>query len=113
MLNRENLQKFIDKYQTNEKNIIREYLQHSFLANLYKLKDSEKLLFKGGTALRFVFSSPRFSEDLDFTGQGIFHHREIDELFISAMSEVEKMGINVYELILKESYPFFYPPATI
>lgn len=95
MLSRDDLQKFTNKYQTIEKNVAREYLQHLFLANLYKIKGSEKLMFKGGTALRIAFLSPRFSEDLDFTGQNIYHYQEIDELFISALSEVGKMGIEV------------------
>lgn len=95
MLTLENLQEFIDKFQTNERNVVREYVQHLFLAGLYKAKGAEKLLFKGGTALRFVFRSPRFSEDLDFTGQNIYQHREIDDLFLEALSEVEKIGINI------------------
>ncbi len=31
-------------------NIVREYVQHLFLTELYQLPESEKLLFKGGTA---------------------------------------------------------------
>jgi len=102
MLSRDDLQKFTDKYQTSERNIVREYLQHLFLANLYRSAGAEKLLFKGGTALRIAFLSPRFSEDVDFTGQNIYHHQEIDELFVSALSEVGRMGISVY---VKEAKP--------
>lgn len=95
MLTSENLQEFINKLQTSEKNVVREYIQHLFLANLYKSAGSEKLLFKGGTALRFIYLSPRFSEDLDFTGQGIYRHQEIDNLFLDALAELEKVGINI------------------
>lgn len=95
MLTSENLQEFIKKFQTSEKNVVREYLQHLFLSALYKSKGAEKLLFKGGTALRFIFHSPRFSEDVDFTGQSIYYHGEIDDLFVNALSELEKMGINI------------------
>jgi predicted nucleotidyltransferase component of viral defense system len=95
MLTLENLKEFIDKYQTNERNIVREYIQHLFLAALYRMTGAEKLLFKGGTALRIIFNSPRFSEDLDFTGQGIYQHKEIDELFINALLDLEKAGINI------------------
>ncbi|MBN1444929.1 MAG: nucleotidyl transferase AbiEii/AbiGii toxin family protein [Candidatus Omnitrophica bacterium] len=59
------------QYKTTEINIAREYVQHLFLSSLYREKSSEKVLFKGGTALRIVFQSPRFSEDLDFSGFGI------------------------------------------
>ncbi|MGB9613183.1 MAG: nucleotidyl transferase AbiEii/AbiGii toxin family protein [Candidatus Margulisiibacteriota bacterium] len=102
MLNIENLKEFIKKYQTNPRNIVREYVQSLFLSNLYKIDGAEKLLFKGGTALRLVYLSPRFSEDIDFTGQGIYHHAEIDDLFIEALSQVAQAGINIY---FKEAKP--------
>jgi predicted nucleotidyltransferase component of viral defense system len=95
MLTQENLREFIDKFQTNERNIVREYIQHLFLSALYKFKEAERLLFKGGTALRFIFHSPRFSEDIDFTGQNIYHHREIDEIFLGTLLELEKTGVSI------------------
>jgi len=95
MLTEETLQEFTKRFQTSEKNIAREYVQHLLLSGLYKAKGSENLLFKGGTALRIVFQSPRFSEDLDFTGQNIFHYKDIDSLFLEALSEVEKTGIPI------------------
>jgi len=102
MLNLENLEQFIKKYQTRPRNIVREYIQNLFLSNLYKIDGAEKLLFKGGTALRLAYLSPRFSEDIDFTGQGIYHHAEIDNLFIESLSQVEKTGIDIY---FKEAKP--------
>ncbi len=102
MLNIENLKEFTDKNQTRLENIIREYIQHLFLSSLYKIKGSEKLLFKGGTALKFIYNSPRFSEDLDFDGQNIHQNKLIDDLFIETISEVEKIGI---EIGLKEAKP--------
>lgn len=47
--------------------IEREYWQLLFLQRLYLTKTSETVFFKGGTAVRFLFGSFRFSEDLDFT----------------------------------------------
>lgn len=102
MLNLENLEQFIKKYQTRPRNIVREYIQNLFLENLYKIDGAEKLLFKGGTALRLAYLSPRFSEDVDFTGQGIHHHTEIDDLFIESLSRVAKAGIDIY---FKEAKP--------
>lgn len=95
MLTLENLNEFTRKFQTIPKNIVREYIQHLFLSRLYKISEAEKLLFKGGTALKIIYGSPRFSEDLDFTGRNIFQCREIDELFIIALSEIEKIGIKI------------------
>lgn len=52
----------IDKYS-----ILREIIQISFLEELYRLPSSKGLFFKGGTALKILFGSNRYSEDLDFT----------------------------------------------
>ena len=52
----------IDRYT-----ILREYVQVLFLDNLYQARTSRKIIFKGGTALKILFGSPRFSEDLDFS----------------------------------------------
>ncbi|MDP1760196.1 MAG: nucleotidyl transferase AbiEii/AbiGii toxin family protein, partial [Candidatus Woesebacteria bacterium] len=68
MISIEILEKLSRQYQMGIfPNVVREYFQHIFLGELYKLPNSEKLLFKGGTALRIVYGSPRFSEDLDFS----------------------------------------------
>lgn len=56
------------KSGTSFRNLLREYLQHLFLANFYQRRLSENYLFKGGTALKLLFGSPRFSEDIDFSG---------------------------------------------
>ncbi|MEW6407698.1 MAG: nucleotidyl transferase AbiEii/AbiGii toxin family protein [Patescibacteria group bacterium] len=102
MLSQDALKEFVKKFQTIEKNIIREYIQHIFLSSLYKIKDSEKLLFKGGTALKIIYGSPRFSEDLDFDGQNIYRYELIDNLFIETISEIEKTAIKIS---LKEAKP--------
>lgn len=95
MFTQESLKEFTDKFQTDPRNIAREYIQNLFLSSLYKIKHAEKLLFKGGTALRIIYRSPRFSEDLDFTGQNIHHAHEIDELFITVLAAIEKLGIQI------------------
>ncbi len=102
MLSLENLKEFSNKNQTRPENIVREYVQHLFLSSLYKIKESDKLLFKGGTALRIIYNSPRFSEDLDFDGQNIYQPKIIDDLFLETISEIEKTGIQVS---LKEAKP--------
>ncbi|MBI4066537.1 nucleotidyl transferase AbiEii/AbiGii toxin family protein [Candidatus Gottesmanbacteria bacterium] len=57
------------RWQTGQRNVIREYCQHAFLSALYKQRRADHLFFKGGTALRILFESPRFSEDLDFSSR--------------------------------------------
>ena len=55
------------KNKVSETVIFREYIQLFFLSQLYALKGSDKIFFKGGTALHFIYKAPRFSEDLDFS----------------------------------------------
>jgi len=43
-----------------------EILQLLLLDNIYSHSGSEKIIFQGGTALRWVYGGMRFSEDLDF-----------------------------------------------
>jgi predicted nucleotidyltransferase component of viral defense system len=51
----------------NEKKIRKsELLQLILLDNLYAQSGSERIIFQGGTALRWIYSGLRFSEDLDF-----------------------------------------------
>jgi predicted nucleotidyltransferase component of viral defense system len=51
---------------TLARNIAREYLQARILGSLQRSGAMIPLSFQGGTALRFLYSIPRYSEDLDF-----------------------------------------------
>ncbi|MGC8880710.1 MAG: nucleotidyl transferase AbiEii/AbiGii toxin family protein [Minisyncoccia bacterium] len=66
MIDKETLQDLAKELKTDLFTVSREYLQLLFLKYFYSQKESEKVYFKGGTALRFLFGSFRFSEDLDF-----------------------------------------------
>ena len=48
-------------------NRLREYLQVLVLRSLHECEAFRPLAFAGGTALRFLYALPRFSEDLDFS----------------------------------------------
>lgn len=78
--------------QTTDLNIAREYCQHLFLGAFYQEKGSERVMFKGGTALRIIYRSPRFSEDLNFSGFRI-GVREIEDWVASAAAELERNAI--------------------
>jgi len=80
--------------QTTELNIAREYCQHLFLGAFYRESGSEKVMFKGGTAFRIVYGSPRFSEDMDFSGFQT-SIREIEDWVASAAGEMERNAIPV------------------
>jgi hypothetical protein len=47
-------------------NVAREYLQARILGCMQRAGAMIPLAFHGGTALRFLYASPRYSEDLDF-----------------------------------------------
>ncbi|RJO60270.1 nucleotidyl transferase AbiEii/AbiGii toxin family protein [candidate division WS5 bacterium] len=106
MIAKEALGALARKYQTSEfPNIVREYFQHLFLSELYKLPGSEKMLFKGGTALRIIYGSPRFSEDLDFSLFGIDERlikKFTENLFINVLAKIGQAGVKVE---LKEANP--------
>ena len=67
MITKDQIDLLAKKFKINETTIFREYLQISFLSKLYAFSVSEKIFFKGGTALHLIYKMPRFSEDLDFT----------------------------------------------
>lgn len=48
------------------RNLVREYLQALILQSLQRAGAMTAIAFHGGTALRFLYSLPRYSEDLDF-----------------------------------------------
>jgi predicted nucleotidyltransferase component of viral defense system len=52
------------------RNLAREYLQALILQSLQRAGAMTALAFHGGTALRFLYTLPRFSEDLDFALEG-------------------------------------------
>ena len=97
------IQTIAKRYQTEVRIVVREYIQHSFLSALYQIKASEQLLFKGGTALRVIYASPRFSEDVDFTGVNIRSARAIEKAFIGAISQLEQSGFRMNIVEAKET----------
>src|SRR3989344_1332992 len=91
--------KLARQYQTSVfPNIIREHFQHVFLGELYKLPEAKQILFKGGTALRIIYNSPRFSEDLDFSLFEVPQNKIksfVENLFINVLDEMASAGIKV------------------
>jgi predicted nucleotidyltransferase component of viral defense system len=65
-MNESQLNQFIRKFGIVRDQILREEAEMEILSEFAKNKISASLLFYGGTALRLVYGSPRFSEDLDF-----------------------------------------------
>ena len=92
MLTNETIIKLAAKMQTSEQNVRREYFQHLFLSLFYKQEGTDKVFFKGGTALRLVYNSPRFSEDLDFDSP-LADVRSIENAIINTLVEARKDGV--------------------
>jgi predicted nucleotidyltransferase component of viral defense system len=95
MIERKILADLATKKETTFFNICREYLQNLFLAKFYQKSGSEDFLFKGGTALRLVFGSPRFSEDLDFTGikNGVSYEKILEDVLVELSLENLEVGL--------------------
>lgn len=68
---KEYIEKILEKFGHRDviyrRNILKEYLQENILYIIYRGGFFRKLVFEGGTALRFLFDLKRFSEDLDFS----------------------------------------------
>jgi predicted nucleotidyltransferase component of viral defense system len=64
-----------DEYPLQEQDfpeeILREYLQYKTLQGIFEGLEADQLSFIGGTAIRIIFSSDRFSEDIDFDNFGL------------------------------------------
>lgn len=65
-----------------------DYVQALFLQELYR--ESEGLVFKGGTFLKHAHGLDRFSEDLDFTRYGDF---QIVDVLSTAADRLERYGL--------------------
>jgi len=91
MISSETIKEFTVKNQTTELNVAREYLQNLFLSYLYQQEASEHILFKGGTALRLIHKSPRYSEDLDFTST-VTRESDIEAIIEKTLIEVNREG---------------------
>jgi len=84
MITKDQIENLSSLFQMDKFTVFREYLQLVFLSYLYQEKGAGKIFFKGGTALRLLFGSPRFSEDLDFST--VYSDKEITKL----LQELEK-----------------------
>lgn len=91
MLTNQQIKILSTKLQTTEYNIAQEYCQHLFLSIFYQQSQSEQVFFKGGTSLRVVFNSPRFSEDLDFSSN--LSIRKLRTLLEKTLKEMQHFGM--------------------
>jgi hypothetical protein len=79
----------------NGRNLVREYLQARILENLQRAGAMIPLAFHGGTALRFLYAIPRFSEDLDFALERSQSSYDFRAYLRAIQAEFEKEGYQV------------------
>jgi predicted nucleotidyltransferase component of viral defense system len=80
-----------------EKTIRRsELLQLVLLDNLYAESGSERIIFQGGTALRWVYGGMRFSEDLDFVTQ--LPAKEIEKIVERSFAKAQRACVAQFGL---------------
>lgn len=74
------------------RNLLREYLQSRILGAMQEAGAMVPLAFMGGTALRFLYRQPRFSEDLDFTLEGDRAAFDFPQLAAKVKRQLEREG---------------------
>ena len=82
------------KLQTTELNVRREYAQHLFLSYFYQQPLTDQIYFKGGTALRMLYGSPRFSEDLDFSS-ALRDVRGLEAALLETLTNIARENVAV------------------
>jgi predicted nucleotidyltransferase component of viral defense system len=92
MLNITEIEKFYpENQQVFKRNILREYLQYKILQIIFNTEYASKLSFMGGTCLRIIFGTNRYSEDLDFDNFGLTE-TEFDFLAETVAKELGEEG---------------------
>ena len=76
-------------------NTVREYLQAYILRILQDAGFFRSAAFVGGTALRFLYDMPRFSEDLDFSLNDLKNGYDFVDLMEKIKRELSLAGYNV------------------
>lgn len=88
----------------NPRGILVEYLQYELLDSLFKLKEAASFSFIGGTAIRMLQQSPRFSEDLDFDNFGLTFG-QFEQALQKTCRDMEAKGFLIeYRTVEKGAY---------
>lgn len=98
MLSLEDLKRLSAELKIDRERIAREYYELLVLNEISEKSWSKNLIFKGGTALRLAYGSPRFSDDLDFS-----YNKTIraDEIFTFAREISKKYNLKIRETVEK------------
>lgn len=98
------LTQYPENLRLHSESILKEYLQYKILNSIFNSKYSGKLAFLGGTALRIVYGSTKFSEDLDFDNFDL-NEKEFKDLSSIVGSDLSMEGLIVeISMITKNAY---------
>ena len=89
-------------FRKNPHGALVEYLQYELLDSLFKNPNSAHLSFIGGTAIRILHQSVRFSEDLDFDSFDL-SFTGFEELLTTACRDMEYKGFIIEYRIAKHN----------
>jgi predicted nucleotidyltransferase component of viral defense system len=90
MLDKETANIFAKVLKIDLFTVFREYFQLLFLKFFYQNKETSGIYFKGGTAIRFILGSFRFSEDLDFSST--INAGKIESLIVKTLKDLNSEG---------------------
>lgn len=90
-----------DLYRRNPQGALVEYLQYELLDSLFKNTEALNLSFIGGTAIRILHQSVRFSEDLDFDNFGLSFAR-FEDLIRAACRDMQYKGFIIEYRVLEK-----------
>ncbi len=92
-MDRLELTKWAKKLQVSPVEIIREEREVFILDRLSQSPIGGKIVFKGGTALRLIYGSPRFSQDLDFSLKSSLSVSDLKKVLAEIVNEYKDIGI--------------------
>lgn len=91
-------------FRKNPQGVLVEYLQYELLDSLFKNKAAAHLSFIGGTAVRILHDSIRFSEDLDFDGFDL-SFADFEALLKAACRDMEYKGFTIeYRVVERNAF---------
>lgn len=79
--------------ESKTRGVLREYLHVLILKELYRIESGKKFCFTGGTYLRLVHRTKRFSEDLDFNAKNL-NRVEFEDALRKIIVALKKEGIS-------------------
>lgn len=91
-------------FRKNPHGALVEYLQYELLDSLFKNPGAEHLSFMGGTAIRILHQSVRFSEELDFDNTAL-SFQAFEALLENACRDMAHKGFNIeYRTVEKGAF---------